>query len=64
MTQVKTNQAVLKEIALAIESIKFGSIEINVHDGKVTQIEKRERVRFFKESNHLTPTASSSGKNE
>ena len=48
MTKEKTkeNEQVLKQIASAIESLRFGSIEITLHDGRVTQIEKREKVRL------------------
>jgi hypothetical protein len=41
---------VTAKILHAIEDLKngtgFGSIEIIVHDGRVTQIEKREKQRF------------------
>ena len=43
-TQAKSTVA--QEILRAIESVRFGSIEITVHEGRVTQIEKREKVRF------------------
>lgn len=36
----------VQEILRAVESVRFGSIEITVHEGRVTQIEKREKVRF------------------
>ena len=43
-------QDVSKEILRAVEALKqgsgFGSIEIIVHDGRVTQIERREKLRF------------------
>ncbi|MEO8631495.1 MAG: YezD family protein, partial [Betaproteobacteria bacterium] len=26
--------------------VRFGSIEIIVHDGRITQIERREKLRF------------------
>lgn len=42
----KENDQVLKQIASAIESLRFGSIEITLHEGRVTQIEKREKVRL------------------
>jgi len=39
-----------QEILRAVEEIKqgsgFGSIEIVLHEGRVTQIEKREKLRF------------------
>lgn len=41
---------VLQELTHAIESLRFGSVEITVHDGKVTQIERREKVRFGQDS--------------
>lgn len=45
-----TDQLVLEAIGQAITSIKqqsgYGSIEITVHDGRVTQIERREKVRL------------------
>jgi len=50
--------AVLKELLEAIQSLRFGSIEINVHEGNVTQIEKREKLRF----NNARSTVSNSRK--
>ena len=41
-----TTQEVLIEIQRAIEQIRFGSVEITVHEGRVTQIERREKVRL------------------
>lgn len=39
-----------QEILRAVEEVKqgsgFGSIEIVLHEGRVTQIEKREKLRF------------------
>ena len=34
------------QIALALREIRFGSVEILIHDGKVVQIERREKIRF------------------
>ena len=40
----------LGKISAAINAIKtntgFGSIEIVIHDGKIVQIEQREKIRF------------------
>lgn len=38
--------AVERAIALVQQQTGYGSIEITVHDGRVTQIERREKVRF------------------
>ncbi len=41
---------VLAAVSAAIKSVQdetgYGSIEITVHEGRVTQIERREKVRF------------------
>jgi hypothetical protein len=44
-----TSEAI-REILSAIDSLRYGSVEIVVHDGRVTQIEKREKVRFGQEA--------------
>lgn len=62
LVQNSDSTSVAQEITKAIQSLKFGSIEITVHDGKVTQIEKREKVRFGNQSNTTKPTTKSSGK--
>jgi hypothetical protein len=43
-TQVATDIA--DQIALVLQGIRFGSVEIVIHDGKVVQIERREKLRF------------------
>lgn len=46
---------VSQEILRAVEELKqgsgFGSIEIVLHEGRVTQIEKREKLRFSHSAN-------------
>ncbi len=37
---------VLGALARLVRDTRFGSIEIVVHEGRITQIERRERVRF------------------
>jgi hypothetical protein len=32
-------------IARALRGLRYGSVEIVVHDGRVTQIERKEKVR-------------------
>ncbi len=41
--------AVRERILQALNGIRFGAVEIIVHDGKVVQIERKERVRFERE---------------
>jgi hypothetical protein len=40
-----------RQILRAIASIEYGSVEVIVHDGKVMQIESREKIRV----NHKEP---------
>jgi len=35
-----------RAVVEAIRSLRYGSVEIVVHDGRVVQIETREKVRF------------------
>jgi hypothetical protein len=39
-------EEVLGTLARLIREVRFGSIEIIVHEGRITQIERREKVRF------------------
>jgi hypothetical protein len=34
------------QIAAALQGVRFGSIELVIHDGRVVQIEKREKIRL------------------
>jgi len=33
-------------VQAAVRSLRYGSVEVVVHDGRVVQVETRERVRF------------------
>lgn len=46
-------QRLLTQIAEAIRAIRFGSVQILIHDGRVVQIEKAERLRVTEAD--LTP---------
>ena len=35
-----------KELLQLIRSLRFGSVEIHVHEARIVQIERRERRRF------------------
>lgn len=41
-----SDQSVEQAILLALKGIRFGSVEIIVHDSKVVQIERKEKTRF------------------
>ena len=38
--------AILRELRQALQSIRYGAIELVIHDGRVVQLERREKVRF------------------
>jgi hypothetical protein len=39
-------EEVLATLMRLIREVRFGSIEVVVHEGRITQIERREKVRF------------------
>ena len=40
------DQDVAHKILLAIKDIRFGSVEVVIHDSKVVQIERKGKIRF------------------
>lgn len=44
----------IAHIEEAIQSIRYGSVQITVHDSRVVQIEKSEKIRFHEKAD-LTP---------
>lgn len=57
----KINRDVSQDILRAVEELRlgsgFGSVEIVLHEGRVTQIEKREKLRFIQDKLRNSPTA-------
>lgn len=41
---------VQKQILQALEGLGYGSVEIIVHDSKIVQIERKEKIRLKRES--------------
>ena len=39
-------ESVMVEIVRSIKNVRFGSVEITIHDSQVVQIERKEKVRF------------------
>ena len=35
-----------RQVLIAVQRLRYGSVEIVVHEGRVVQIETREKVRF------------------
>jgi hypothetical protein len=40
------NQDIAHKILLAIKDLRFGSVEVVIHDSKVVQIERKEKIRI------------------
>jgi hypothetical protein len=38
--------SILREIQATLQGLKFGSVEITVHNGQVVQIERNEKFRL------------------
>jgi hypothetical protein len=38
--------ALLRELGQALRAIRYGAIELVIHDGRVVQLELHEKVRF------------------
>jgi hypothetical protein len=38
-----------QQILRAVKDVRYGSVEITIHDAKVVQIERKEKIRFERE---------------
>ncbi|HSH55111.1 MAG TPA: YezD family protein [Methylotenera sp.] len=60
MSHTINKQDVAQEILRAVEELQlgsgFGSVEIVLHEGRVTQIEKREKLRFTQDVQKNKPS--------
>lgn len=48
------SQLLLQRVTHALERLEFGSVEITVHQGRIVQIERREKERFDHERRHTS----------
>lgn len=48
---VTISEALLEEIKVQLARIQFGSLEIQIHNGQVVQLERREKKRWDKSVN-------------
>ena len=40
------NQDIAHKILLAIKDLRFGSVEVIIHDSRIVQIERKEKIRI------------------
>ena len=45
-SESSVDRSIQQAILLALKGIRFGSVEIIVHDSKVVQIERKEKMRI------------------
>ena len=38
--------SILQEIQTALRNLRFGSVELTVHNGQIVQIERKEKIRL------------------
>ena len=43
---MESDRRVAEEIIKAVRDIRYGSVQITIHDSKVVQIDKTEKVRW------------------
>ena len=46
MSKANEPAEIEKHILDAIRSLKYGAVEVMVHDSRIVQVEKTEKVRF------------------
>lgn len=47
--------SILREIHSALKNLRFGAVEITVHNGQVVQIERKEKFRLQAQQTSKTP---------
>ena len=48
------NQDIAHKILLAIKGLRYGSVEIIIHDSRIVQIERKEKIRVDTGSSRTT----------
>ena len=46
MTKPNSNEDIEQHILEAIRAVKFGAVEVLIHDSRIVQVEKTEKTRF------------------
>jgi hypothetical protein len=50
----ETLRQMTQQIIRALQDIRYGSVEIIIHDSKVVQIERKEKIRIDTDSSQTT----------
>ena len=50
----ETHRQWTQKILRALQEIRYGSVEIIIHDSRIVQIERREKIRIDRDSSPTT----------
>jgi hypothetical protein len=50
----ETHRQLTQKILRALQEIRYGSVEIIIHDSRIVQIERREKIRIDTDSSRTT----------
>ena len=53
MNQSEKTTELEQAVLASLKGLRYGSIEITIHDGKIVQIERREKIRPDESSREL-----------
>ena len=53
----ETDHQMATTILRAIREIRYGSVEIIIHDSRIVQIERKEKIRMDTDPSHTTQRA-------
>ena len=53
----ETDHQLTNTILRAIRQIRYGSVEIIIHDSRIVQIERKEKIRMDTNTSHTTQRA-------
>ena len=50
----ETHSHLTQKILRALQEIRYGSVEIIIHDSRIVQIERKEKIRIDRDSSRTT----------
>jgi len=50
----ETHRQLTQQILRALQEIRYGSVEIIIHDSRIVQIERKEKIRIDTDSSRTT----------
>jgi len=50
----ETHRQLTQQILRALQEIRYGSVEIIIHDSRIVQIERKEKIRIDRDSSRST----------